>query len=181
MRPERALAKLAPAAGMRQGSGGIPEYTAADIAAALAFCPDRVATLLVLYVWAGQSDLAQPLERAVYLMAVDRAARESWTIPKGREYVRKMARLAILETVGQPKCSRCNGYSKEFTREDGEIDCRVCGGEGSRSLRDDMRAEIVGMHKSRWSRVWGPRYEQIMGDVRDKIAKGLRHVADRMG
>lgn len=182
MRPERALAKLAPAAGMRQGSGGIPEYTAADIAAALAGCDDPLATMLVLYKWALMGDIAQKLERAAYLMAVDIAVKEKWQIPKGKELVRHMTRLAILESSNPPKCNTCNGLGKEYTNEGGlkQIACRACGGGGARRMTGELRSLIVGLDPSRWSKTWGRRYETILDALQRREEYAIRHMSRRM-
>lgn len=112
-------------------SGGNPEV---DQCTAAALCQGmrREWYLSARLKWALDWSVAQELE---YLLCVDGtkfARRGRWKIPKGREYVQKMAGLAVME-VADPK-------NWQF---------------------DKQRAGFMGVSKSQFSRTWLKRYNVI--------------------
>ncbi|MCU7917088.1 MAG: hypothetical protein KZQ95_01865 [Candidatus Thiodiazotropha sp. (ex Epidulcina cf. delphinae)] len=100
--------------------------------------------------WADDWSGASDLEYYLWIKAVDIRLRDGWTIPPGRRYLRRMAGLAIAETA----------MPSVF---------------GS----DIERAKFLGMDKSRFSRVWKPRYELVYQELNDLASYGYRYVAKK--
>ncbi|MCG8004680.1 MAG: hypothetical protein JAY88_14670 [Candidatus Thiodiazotropha lotti] len=140
MNPIRLIAKgtaqhINPASIGRATSG---EGITAALAAGMCAGMPRDWWLAARLKWADDWSGIKDLELYLWISAVDIAIEKGWKVPKGREYLRKMARLAIFEMAAP----------MQFKQENG-IDC------------DAGRAEFLGMDKSRYSRVWGERYEMV--------------------
>lgn len=136
---------------MGRSTGGTPEWTPA---LAAAFCAGNMdqrwynaARLKYALDWSG----ATALEYAVWIEAAGLAAREKWKIPTGREYVRKMAGLAIAETAAP-----------------------------TRYNHNAIKIAWMGCDQSQWSRVWSKRYNAIFAIPNDWASEALRHVEKRL-
>ncbi|MCU7840871.1 MAG: hypothetical protein KZQ94_16015 [Candidatus Thiodiazotropha sp. (ex Troendleina suluensis)] len=127
-------------------STALPDFDQATAAAMCAGMPDLQFKASMLK-WAGDWSNANYLEYRIWIAAVDIAREEKWKIPRGREYLRRMAGLAIAE-VADP----------------------------GRWQLDKDRAEFIGMHKSEFCRVWRKRYEMVYRILDELAQDGYRHV-----
>lgn len=157
------------------GSTGSDKLTTADIAAGLAGL-DRATALLLTAKYGGSLADALEAEIPLYLQVVDHANRRRWKVPKGRELLRRLTRLAIYETIHPATCPRCNGVGQRGTRS-----CPGCGGSGRANMNQRERARFAGVHGANWSRTWGARYEEVHRLTRSMEQAGLRHVRRKIG
>lgn len=113
------------------GGGGVPEL---DPATAAGLCQGmrREWYLAGRLKWALDWSVANELEYLLWIDGTDIAKSGRWKIPKGREYVRKMAGLAIAELADPHKWKH-----------------------------DYKRAEWMGVSPSQFSRIWVKRYNEI--------------------
>lgn len=97
--------------------------------------------------WADDWSGANDLEYHLWVKAVDICTQEGWKVPPGREYLRRMAGLAIAEVA----------LPSKFTG-------------------DVQRAEFLGMDKSRFCRVWKKRYWKVYQVLDELTSCAYRHV-----
>ena len=182
-RVQRMLSRCNAKTGQYKGvtGGGKREVIPADAWAAMAGA-DKLGQLLAKRIWMHDETGDAQIERLAYLKAVDIAIAEGWKVPKGREYVRHMTRLALRELIDPERCPACKGTCQEWDAAALRAkSCGVCGGTGRVRIDDSKRAKAVGMDKSRWSRVWRKRYETIHADLSARINAALRHAEKKLG
>lgn len=152
MNPARVMAKLtAQPARLDGGGGGMTEYDVALCASLAANLKERY-YLAARLKWCQDWSVANKLEYLLWIEAVGIAAEEKWRVPKGREYVRKMAGLAIAE-IAEPQ----------------------------RWKEQQTKAQFMGMDKSTWSRTWQGRYEVIYSELSGWCDTAYRHIARMQG
>lgn len=100
--------------------------------------------------WAQDWTVANELEHKLWLYAVDISNKERWSIPKGKEMLRKMAGLAIAEMA-----------------------------EPARYKEDRIKADWMGIHKSNFSRTWNKRYNLIYQELDDLASRAFSHIMIR--
>jgi len=134
-----------------RATGGTPQWTPAIAAAFCAGNMDQrwydAARLKYSLDWS----TANALEYAVWLEAALIANREKWKIPTGREYIRKMAGLAIAE-MAEPR----------------------------RYRYDVIKTAWLGCDPAQWTKVWGKRYNAVFAIPNDWASEALRHVEKRL-
>jgi hypothetical protein len=101
----------------------------------------------VMYKWAGDESHREYLKYQLWIAAVDIAIAEGWKIPKGREYLRKMAEIALNE-VREPTPWK----------------------------EDKKKADYMGVDKSAFYKVWRKRYESVYGVLDSWAQEGYRYV-----
>lgn len=176
MDPKRVVSKLAAGTTpLEKGSGGAPALTQSDAAACCSGLSDSQYELLTAK-WARYEGVLPRLAyRLMSEVTCDMAVREKWEIPRGRLYMRKMTLLALAEVLDPQICRRCKG-----TQFIGHRTCPSCRGTGHRRLHGAQRARIIGCDKSRWYRVWAPRYEAVYRQIADLEISGLASIRRQM-
>ncbi len=146
MNPVRVMAKLTEQTPNPGGVGGVPEL---DVATCAALCArlDRKYYLAARLKWCLDWTVASELEYLLWVHAAGLASHEGWRVPRGRQYLRRMAGLAIAETA-DPK-----HWSTQAAR-----------------------CEFIGMDAAAWSRRWRGRYEAIFGMLNDWSATAWYHI-----
>ena len=162
-------------------AGGKREIVPADALAAMSGA-DKLGSLLAARLWMLDTSADAQIERLAYLRAIELAVSGKWRIPKGREYVRRMTRLAIRELTDPERCPACQGSCQQWNADKLEAQpCSHCGGTGRVRMNDSKRAAAVEMDPSRWSRVWRTRYESIHAAIDNAVTEAINHAAKRLG
>lgn len=133
----RSWTKLSPKTADLSGmpAGGEPLLPPHIVAAACAGLPRRhnlAGRVRYLRDWSVGDELAVLL----WFTACDLARRERWKLPPGKEYLRRLARCAVVE-LGDPR---------PF-------------------LRVSLRYETTQIPKASWYRTWQARYQQVYSEV----------------
>ena len=146
MNPIRVMSRLTQQAAQDGTGSGPGEY---DLATCASLCRGmkRPPYLTARLIWCLDWSVCNELEHLLWMEAASLAAKERWKIPKGKEYVRRMAGLAIAESA-DPKRWR-------FASQ---------------------RAEFAGISDSEWSRTWRARYEAVYEILTDWSADAFRHI-----
>lgn len=177
--PEKLLARLASHGIDYQGvTGGTPGLgiTPEDVAGAMQGL-DRGAYLLLLRKWVLDTSVQNELFYRVYVAVAGLAADNGWKVPKGQEYLRKLARLAVAEIVDPMKCSLCKGRTEIWKRgENKPVVCPKCSGTGYGKITAAERYKTVGIDKRNWERTWADRYEMIYKFVNEWEHEALRAI-----
>lgn len=180
MRPIPAILKLNPRLAARESIGGIPEYTPADIAAALAGL-DRLAYLLGLAAINRQYEVLPEAERLLWLRLVDVAIEQRWLIVVGTSHTRHMAQMAINEYLDPPRCRKCHGKGHIYPPRSAVKECDVCEGTGNGKIDLKTRAYWMHMRWQTYRDIWQHRYERhALGIVRDCESEIVRHLRRRL-
>jgi hypothetical protein len=149
-----------------------------DVAHALSGL-ERPAYLLALIKWAGDEtpNLREELARDLLLASASIAARANWHIPRGPGYLRGLVATAIWEMLDNRKCEYCEGRGIVYPPRSAAVDCNRCGGTGKQEASERMRAEISGIPRAAWRRVWFRRYWRVFGVLagwEDAVKEHLR-------
>lgn len=170
--------------------GGHGGTTAADVAALLAGL-DREPFLMGMAADLGDYDALRQIELVLWERARHIGERENWDPPRGEFTVRRMVGVALLEAVDDPRCSVCNGGAemtfaladypgmilaptyRQISESSGAVRCPACVA-GKVRLSGRKKADLAGINKDMWTRIWGKRYEPIY-----QIANGWRETARR--
>jgi hypothetical protein len=100
-------------------------------------------------------------------LALERKWRDS---DRGKDRLRALTELAIVQVVNEPVCKKCKG-----TRYDEELKlCKSCKGTGKRKINGSVTANRLDMSESSWSRTWHPRYCEIVA-----LIETIEHTAAR--
>lgn len=155
MRPE-ALAKLTARTSKLQprvGESGRPvdhTYLAGVLAGV-----SREAYLYAASKWIGDKSVEPELFYWVYVMVGTIAAEQKWRIPKGKQILRGLTKLAIIEEIRDPVCPKCRGRQ-----------CKTCNYTGYLRLKGSERAALVGVSKWAWYRHWSQKYPFVVNAIR---------------
>lgn len=180
MDPRRALSRMtAKSASLERSTGGTPEVTASDVAAACAGLRTNE-WLLVCAKWVEPDGVMDRLFYELYLDVIEMATREQWRVPRGREHLRRMAALAILEVLQPATCRRCAGTGYMLPEHLRHQKCPKCRGSGHIHMSGRQRARIVGMDHKGWQRHWAGRYERIYRRVAGMETSALAHIGKRL-
>jgi hypothetical protein len=170
--------------------GGHGGTTASDIAALLAGL-DREPFLMGMAADLGDFSALQQIELVLWERARQMGERENWDPPRGEFTVRRMAAVALYEAVKDPRCYVCNGTAemtisladypgmilapsfRAITDTSGAVRCPACI-DGKIRLSGRKKADLAGINKDMWTRVWARRYEPIF-----QIANGWRETAHK--
>jgi len=176
-------------------SGGRPELTWSDVAAALAkvrkpgLHASEADTLMqdyLYYKWGGHEDKEYATINGLMSEVWRISRREKWNMTHG--FCRSFAHLFLGEEMNSSKCNTCGATGIVWKDMEGggkeSENCGACGGSGRHPWTVEERARCVGVEPSIWLDHYAKRYdlfEQIMRDKEEralrKIDKELRRVA----
>ena len=105
------------------------------------------------------------LHAFVALEAVKVADDGRWD-PRGPEMVRKLAAVALADSIGRGACSVCDGVRTVASRG-GVVTCRKCRGSGRKLGTGQQYSELLGVSPASWSEPWSWRYVGIMNILSD--------------
>lgn len=169
-------------------SKGHGATTSSDIAALLAGL-DREPFLMGMAADLGDLRALQDIELILWERARYIGDRENWDPPRGEFTVRRMAAVALYEAINDTRCYVCNGTSemaislteypgmvlaasfRTINAESCVVRCPACIA-GKVRLSGRKKADLAGINKDVWTRIWAKRYEPIF-----QIANGWRHTA----
>jgi hypothetical protein len=98
----------------------------------------------------------------IVTQAVDLHIANNWrTVDPGKDVIRSMCRLAILECSG-PKCPKCKGV--RYTQKNKL--CRSCKGTGNMRIFDTDRAKAIGVTADCFKKTYMTRYKAVRGIVK---------------
>ena len=174
MNPAEILSRLNPGScdldGLPPGYGGLSSM---DIAASLAGLP-RASQLVLMARYCQYPGLERELMYRLWNYAVDVSIEFGWPKPPaGKELLRKMSRLAVLENIYPLPCRRCQGKRRVMRREGYAIICPRCAGGGTHTLTDRERCQITGLTYHIW-RQWEPRYKLLSDAINHWDGDGIR-------
>ncbi len=131
----------------------------------------------------------QYIELALWQVTLETARAQDWASSYKRAVnsalaisalpytARRLAGLAIYECMDLPICPECNGkgtttfsldrhperalspFFESLNDHEGRIRCATCQGSGRVKLSDRKRADLAGIGKDSWQRIWSKRYE----------------------
>ena len=167
MNPRRALAMLSTkTANLAGSSGGIPETTQADVAAALTAVKCRFQLAAILLRWAGQGS-----EEHVTDLLLSRAAKlkvdNGWR--RGKVKLRRLCEIAVDEWLRPSQCRACGAEGNVAA-----VKCASCDGTGIRRKSGRAYAVAVGIDESSWRQSWASRYAEIVAVLEQAESEGLR-------
>ena len=166
--PKRLAAKLGASVSSFGGPGGfsIDQLTPPDIAHAFAGTA-RDGFLVILRKYA--LDVSVDPELIGLLLCKVRPLVRRWRGPVKAGQVQSLVALALTESVSPMTCYSCEGRAVTETYQP----CGPCKGTGRRALGGPQAAGILGIDRSRWTRVWKARYIEItrlLADLEDAAA-----------
>lgn len=168
--------------------GGHGVMTVSDVAALLAGL-DTEPFQMGMAADCGDLGALKQIELLLWQRANIIAERENWDPPRGEFTVRRMAAVALYEAIDDRRCYVCNGTSEMWFALDevpgmvmaptfrlisetaGGVRCPACV-NGRTRLSARKKADLAGIHKDMWTRVWARRYEPVF-----TIANGWRETA----
>jgi len=150
------LVRLNPAPAPMMRSGGKPELTAADIAAAC-YGTDKLGLDILLAKIAGREIR---LHERILKLVNKLSDSECWKARNRPERLQGLASLVILEYICEPRCPLCHG-----TKYYQAALCEPCKGIGYIRLNDKARAVAIGVVPSVWLRTWKGRYARIVQEI----------------
>lgn len=171
--------------------------TSADIAGLLSGL-GREPFLMGMAAECGDMNSLKQIELVLWVRAKTIADRENWDAPRGYFTVRRMVGVALYEAMEDHCCYGCNGTgSMKFELRDcpgilmaptfeavgpdaGKVRCICCGGSGTIHLSGRKKADLSGVNKDMWTRLWSRRYESIFAIARDWRQSAKNHLAYRM-
>ena len=138
----------------------------------------------IAYTLSGMQPHEYAYARAKYLHSVDKIPDLlNWVLENSPENKRKfeLARLAILETICPRLCPACAGKGIVYGIRGVVSNCQTCQGSGKKAYSDAERAQLVGLHRSGWKRVWSDRYSLIYRRLQSIDNDVNRHIRLRLG
>lgn len=179
-------------------SAGYLSMKPADVAALLAGLYREAFLMGMAHFCADYRSLTD-LERNLWVRVQDMANSGNWEFAHGFLGCRRLAGLALFETIDDLTCQTCSGkgtttfvlteepslifspYYELLNAYEGRIRCMSCWGAGRLRLSGRKRADLAGIGKDAWSRTWAKRYEPVyqltqrwLGDANTHLAKQLR-------
>lgn len=169
-------------------SKGHGAVTSADIAGLLGGL-DREPFLMGMASELGDLGALKQIELVLWERSRQMSDRGNWDPPRGEFTVRRMAAVALYEAIDDPRCYVCNGSGEmHFSLKDlpamimaptyRAVSSVACGVRcpacvaGRVRLSGRKKADLAGINKDVWTRLWAKRYEPIF-----QIANGWRQTA----
>src|SRR3990167_8925462 len=177
MNPAELLSRLNPSIpdinSLPSGWGGL---SPSDIAASLAGLP-RPAQLVLLSRWACFAGLESEILYYTLNYTVKLWVQNGWKYPKneGKDFLRRLSKLALIDTVFPLPCKRCKGHRRIMRREGYSITCNRCAGYGTSNLTDRERARLLDMPYSTWNG-YRRQYKNIADHVACWENDALQHI-----
>lgn len=168
------------------GFGSDPNaLTQMDISLAAGRIKDKLTYRWVVYRYGGHESAEdiQRIEDMIILELSKWAVQERWRQRKGKSglgknKLRDVARLWIVEASHPHRCGYCKGSGKAFDRESRRhVSCTHCAGGGTIRWSNLQRAQWMQMRHSSWQQTWRGRYERLDQLMAAKEAHGLRIVS----
>lgn len=153
-------------------TGGAPELTASDIAAACSSA-DPFGLDILLVKTAGVS--ATGLFEQVHGLVKRLATEQSWKLRKKQRRLHDFASLVMFEYMQEPRCPLCHG-TKYYKAKP----CTPCKGSGYIRMNDALRAEAIGINRSVWKRVWKKRYNEVISLVNYYESKAVYSIKQKL-
>jgi hypothetical protein len=168
--------------------GGHGGSSTSDIAALLAGL-DHEPFLMGMAADLGDFGALRQIELVLWERARQIGERENWDPPRGEFTVRRMAAVALYEAINDPRCYVCNGSAemtislaefpgmilaptyRQITATSCVVRCPACVC-GKVRLSGRKKADLAGINKDMWTRIWAKRYEPLFS-----IANGWRETA----
>lgn len=137
----------------------------------------------------------EDLERRLWQIVIGMSQAEQWKLPKGEFVTRRLAALALYESMDPLICPQCNGkgtttfelrrepglmmsqYYSQLNEHEGRIRCQACQGSGKVKLSARKRADLAGINKDTWPRYWASRYEAVFALTREWLTEARSHLA----
>lgn len=165
----------------QSGGRGHSTLTPSDVAGMLAGL-DRAPYLCGLFVEAGYWDVLYELERQLWRAILDLACEQLWNLPKGPAQCRPLGHLALLELAGpSTPCRPCGESGLVTDRHTGtQKQCTQCLGRGKVPLVSATRADLIGVNRSNWDRVWEDRYKHVFGIPLNWLYEANRHLRTQL-
>lgn len=167
------LTRLNPKSQSFTDTGGGGDLTPLDIAAACAGADDLGLRVLLTKVCGDRTHHGQMFYQ-IYGIVVSRAAKGGWRVPKGEEKLRALTQLAIFEAVNDFACPACNGT--KFNRKRPSQPCAPCAGNGRLRLTEPLRAEVLGITRQAWYKLWNQRYREVQQIIGDHESSATRKI-----
>jgi hypothetical protein len=159
-----------------RGRGGVGALRPEDIAGACAGLARNV-FVFGLFMVVNDRSVQRELVYYAHLEVVDLAIARGWRAPAGSMVWRKMAILALCETVGVDCSRRCKRQGDISEQEAAPVECPECGGSGLRRFTAAEREEALGVRGRRWLFRYEIAYRRISGwqtTLDDHLRRGLR-------
>jgi len=133
----------------------------------------------VAYSLAGMPPHLYAFARAKYLHCTDRIPDLlAWVLENSPDNKRKfqLARLAILESICPLHCKACGGKGIQYAQRGVVQTCETCKGSGYKAYSAAERAQLIGLHRSGWKRVWEDRYSVVFRRLQALDSQVSAHV-----
>jgi hypothetical protein len=175
----------------------------ADVAALLSGLAPELLWMGMAYV-CGDLRSLRDLERHLWVRVQGMSELNNWEFSKQMN-CRRLAGLALYEAIDDLRCQICNGkgtttfelsrepgmmfspYYERLNEHEGRVRCMACQGSGKVRLSGRKRADLCGISKDSWARVWGRRYEPVfevangwLNDASRYLAKRLRELDEKV-
>ncbi len=148
------LVRLNPKSAPMMRMDGVSELTSADIAAACAGA-NKFGVDIILAKIAGKS--TKDLDARLYGMVVDLIAKEKWKMRGKSKRIEALLDLIIAEHINETRCASCHGTRYILAKR-----CTECNATGYIRFNDSLRAQLLGVDKSTFCKVWKERYFRIL-------------------
>jgi hypothetical protein len=168
----------------------------ADIAALLSGLPNELFWMGMAYS-CGDLRSLRDLERNLWVRVQGMSDREDWEFSRQMN-CRRLAGLALYECIDDLRCQICNGkgtttfqlhhepglifspYYERLNEHEGRVRCLACQGGGKVRLSGRKRADLCGISKDSWARIWGRRYEPVYEIANGWVNDASRYLAKRL-
>lgn len=186
------------------GSGGIPELTPQDIAAALGMVEDRIGREIFCMAWwpdganLTRKDLRDGLKNLLFdeyrirhhEAYADRLERHLLDKPQLRDKAKywpvqvsrygQIADAVVLEICAPKICKQCGGRG-EMIIESRVISCESCKGLGLLAASHAWRAERIGVGDTAYRDTWKPVYEWLYDRASRRESAAAQQLARALG
>lgn len=140
------------------GVGGIPELTAADLAACCSNANNAGFLLLVAQV-CGSYNFSMVFNE-FWPETEKLAKRLKWRMrEKDKETLKKFLEMLLIDSIFSEKCPSCRGTKYSLINPSEK--CPTCGGSGQPLTFDFKKAEYIGITKQSYSETWLEREDEV--------------------
>lgn len=134
-----------------------------DALTALGWCKDPLGRALIK-MRLGHVDASVIAEKGPLMQWLAwECGRKRWAF-RDVDQMRNFGMQCASELLGE-KCPTCKGRDHRITRNGVVVSCDVCGGTGRMRDMQTVRARAIGLARETVSRVWGDRFDWIIGEL----------------